>query len=168
MHQAVIDVLSEVRAKAPKAFEDCRVLEVGSRYINGTVRPYFRRCEYTGLDLAYGPLVDVVCHAKNYIGGPFDTVISCEALEHDRDWQDTLQALRDRTRVGGLLVITCAGPGRPEHGTHHSDPGSSPATNDYYRNVDEEMFWSAIRKTDFSDWRLKVADGDLTFWGIKG
>ncbi len=168
MHKQVTDFIGEVKARFPARFQDASVLEAGSRYINGTARTFFRRCDYTGLDLAYGPLVDVVCHAKNYIGGPFDDVISCEALEHDRDWRDTLVALVERTKPGGLLLITCAGPGRPEHGTHKSDPGSSPATCDYYQNIDEAMFWSAVKKTDFSDWRLKVADGDLTFWGIKG
>lgn len=169
MHESVGYFIRQVKLLHPKAFKDCRVLEVGSRYINGTVRTFFERCNYTGLDLAPGPLVDVVCHAADCpMDGHADTVISCEALEHDGRWRDSLQAMRDMLRPGGLLVITCAGPGRPEHGTHKSDPTSSPATLDYYGNVDEDMFWSAIKKTDFSDWRIKVADGDLQFWGVKG
>lgn len=178
MHQAVTDFIQATKARFPASFQDCSVLEVGSRYINGTCRTFFRRCQYTGLDLAYGPLVDVVCHVSDYEihqqpdepmrENRFDTVISCEAMEHDKWWKESLQAMSDHTKPGGLLVITCAGPGRPEHGTHRSDPASSPATNDYYRNVDEAMFWSAVKKTDFSDWRLKVADGDLQFWGVKG
>lgn len=177
MHQSVTDFVQSVKDRFPQHFQDCRVLEVGSRYINGTVRTFFRRCEYWGLDLAYGPLVDCVCHVGDFLsvkwGRPpvpqsYDTVISSEALEHDKRWNDSLAGMLRLTRPGGLLVITCAGPGRPEHGTKRSDPASSPATTDYYRNVDEAMFWSALRKTDFSDWRLKVADGDLQFWGVKG
>lgn len=171
MHQSVTDFIQSVKDRFPQHFEGCSVLEVGSRYINGTVRTFFRRCDYLGLDLAYGPLVDEVCHVADYAqvgGAQVDTVISSEALEHDSRWSDSLKAMAELACSGGLLVITCAGPGRPEHGTHRSDPSSSPATNDYYRNVDEDMFWSALRKTDFSDWRLRVADGDLTFWGVKG
>jgi SAM-dependent methyltransferase len=174
MHQSVTDFIQSVKDRFPQNFQDCSVLEVGSRYINGTVRTFFRRCDYLGLDLAYGPLVDVVLHVADrplsslLIPTYRDTVISVEALEHDSRWAESLPMMLDTTRPGGLLVITCAGPGRPEHGTKRSDPASSPATTDYYRNVDEDMFWSALRKTDFSDWRLKVADGDLQFWGVKG
>jgi hypothetical protein len=173
MHPSVTDFIRHVKNLHPQAFKDCRVLEVGSRYINGTVRTFFERCQYTGLDLAPGPLVDVVCHAADLPSPGYkvhlsDTVVSCEALEHDSRWTESLQAMLKHTRLGGLLVLTCAGPGRPEHGTHKVDPTSSPATLDYYGNVDEAMFWSAIKKTDFSDWRIKVADGDLQFWGVKG
>jgi SAM-dependent methyltransferase len=171
MHETVGYFIRQVKALHPQALKDCRVLEVGSRYINGTVRTFFERCNYTGLDLAPGPLVDEVCHVADFAMGSensCDTVVSCEALEHDSRWKESLRAMADLLRPGGLLVITCAGPGRPEHGTHKSDPTSSPATLDYYRNVDENMFWSAIKKTDFSDWRIKVADGDLQFWGIRG
>ena len=173
MHKTVTDFIGEVKARHPASFEDAKVLEVGSRYINGTARTFFQRCDYLGLDLAYGPLVDMVCHVADlpspgYKVHPFDAVISCEALEHDSRWADSLAKMLDLTASGGLLVITCAGPGRPEHGTKRCDPGSSPATTNYYKNVDEGMFWGAVSKTDFSDWRLKVADGDLTFWGVKG
>lgn len=171
MHQSVTDFVQSVKDRFPQHFQDCSVLEVGSRYINGTIRTMFRRCDYLGLDLAPGPLVDAIWHVADYAFSgdrKRDTVISLEALEHDKRWSESLKAMAELTRPGGLLVITCAGPGRPEHGTHRSDPSSSPATNDYYRNVDEDMFWSALRKTDFSDWRLRVADGDLTFWGVKG
>lgn len=170
MHETVGYFVRQVKQLHPKAFKDCRVLEVGSRYINGTVRTFFERCNYTGLDLAPGPLVDKVCHVADYPQHPdkSDTVVSCEALEHDSRWTESLRAMRDILRPGGLLVITCAGPGRAEHGTKRTSPSDSPATTDYYGNVDEDMFWSAIKKTDFSDWRIKVADGDLQFWGVKG
>lgn len=180
MHQSVTDFVQSVKDRFPQHFQDCSVLEVGSRYINGTIRTMFRRCQYVGLDLAYGPCVDVVKHVADLIkdtpgshhvppwAWQHDTVISLEALEHDSRWRESLPAMLDIVRPGGLLVITCAGPGRPEHGTHKEDPACSPATLDYYGNVDEDMFWSALRKTDFSDWRLKVADGDLQFWGLKG
>lgn len=171
MHQSVTNFVQSVKDRFPQHFQDCSVLEVGSRYINGTVRTMFRRCDYLGLDLAPGPLVDAIWHVADFVhsgDSKRDTVISCEALEHDSRWKESLQAMLDLTKPGGLLVITCAGPGRPEHGTHKADPTSSPATLDYYGNVDEDMFWSALRKTDFSDWRLKVADGDLNFWGVKG
>lgn len=169
MHASVTDFVKQVKQLHPQAFKDCRVLEVGSRYINGTVRTFFDRCNYTGLDLAPGPLVDEVCHVADYPAASFaNTVISCEALEHDKRWAESIRTMLELLHPGGLLVITCAGPGRAEHGTARTSPTDSPATTDYYGNLDEAMFWSAVKKTDFSDWRIKVANEDLQFWGVKG
>ena len=63
-----------------------RVLEVGSLDINGSVRPLFENCNYTGIDLGEGRGVDVVAHVTDYHrldDNEFDVVISTETLEHD-------------------------------------------------------------------------------------
>lgn len=176
MHFQVIEFLARVRDLHPEAFQDRRVLEVGSRYINGTIRPLFRRCQYTGLDLAYGPGVDVVCHVADYCAADcavppqapgYDTVVSCEALEHDARWADSLASMYRLTEPGGFLIITAAGPGRPEHGTHEHAPSDSPATNDHYQNIDEGMFWSVLKPEGFTEHHMEVLDGDFRFVGVK-
>jgi hypothetical protein len=75
----------QVKAAFPKFFEGQRVLEIGSLDINGTIREHFSGCTYTGLDVGEGPGVDVVCQGQNYDApeGSYDTVISCEVMEHN-------------------------------------------------------------------------------------
>lgn len=177
MHQSVYDFVARVKAKFPDHFERRIVHEVGSRNINGTVRPFFSNCKYTGFDLGYGPCVDVVGHYCEMhfplVGGP-KTIISCEALEHDKRWRETVHHMIDQVRTHGLIIITAGGPGRPEHGTKEHDPECSPATLDHYENITEEAFREAVNShpdfvmEDFKEFAFEVEDGDFRFWGTVG
>lgn len=92
-------------------FAPGKVLEVGSQDVNGSIRPHFQDAEsYLGIDMAPGNGVDVVLcsHAipKIWEDGYFDTVISCECLEHDlKPWQ-TVKALHNVLRRNGHMLIT--------------------------------------------------------------
>jgi len=151
------------------------VLDVGSLDINGNNRYLFENCRIVGIDIGPGPNVDVAvpCHLYQP-EKPFDVVISTECLEHDVHWTESLQAMVHFTRPGGLLIITCATTGRPEHGTPRTDTFSSPHTSanwgNYYRNITERDIRSAVsmRRT-FSNFGFSVDEGhhDLFFWGIK-
>jgi SAM-dependent methyltransferase len=175
-HQAQFDFVKRVKARFPDHFKTGRVLDVGSAYINGTNRWHFSYCcEYLGLDLGPGPGVDLVAHCADFRqsgwdGGLFDVVISTEALEHDSRWEETFRAMYDMTRPGGLMVMTCAGDGREEHGTTRTTPGNSPHTTDYYRNLDPEDFKPLLKGMKFEqkEWS---GEGhpvcDTYFWGIK-
>jgi hypothetical protein len=74
-------------------FDGKRVLEVGSKFVNGSVRPLIERfCsprDYVGVDIEPGKYVDVVLPAEKLVNcfGPesFDVVISTELLEHVYD-----------------------------------------------------------------------------------
>lgn len=168
MHTAAMRFVEGVRQLYPDAFMGKSVLEVGSRYINGTVRTLFSKCAYQGIDLSPGPLVDTVKHVADMTGQEaFGTIISCEALEHDRRWEDSLRAMVRLLKPNGLLVLTCAAPGRPEHGTKTTSPGDSPATSDYYRNIGKEDFWQVIPSGSFSESALVEEACDLRFWGLK-
>lgn len=140
-HGAQRDFIRLAAGHLPSAFRDCRVLEIGSLDINGSVREFFRDCQYVGLDVAVGPGVDVVCQGQDYDApeGSFDTVISCETMEHNPFWRETLLNMLRICRPGGWVLLTCATTGRPEHGTTRTNPESSPLTVeigwDYYRNV---------------------------------
>ena len=52
-------------------FEGKRVLEIGSRYVNGSVRPLIERfCkprEYIGIDIEPGRYVDIVLPAEEIV-----------------------------------------------------------------------------------------------------
>ncbi len=65
------------------------------------------------------------------------------------------------------MLITCAGEGRKEHGTHNNHPGDSPGTNDYYKNISTKMFAEVLPANLFTDYHLVRNGFDLQFFGIK-
>jgi SAM-dependent methyltransferase len=168
-----IEILAE---NLPVYFQDARVLEIGSLDINGSIRGFFTRCEYIGIDVAGGKGVDVVCHGEDYLApdGTFDHVVSCEAMEHNPAWKETFANMIRLCRPGGLVTVTCATTGRREHGTARSSPESSPLTVakgwDYYRNLTTRDFMKALpfgehfsRFRFFHDWPVN----NLYFAGIR-
>ncbi|MHC4091687.1 MAG: class I SAM-dependent methyltransferase [Planctomycetota bacterium] len=162
-HKEQMDFVASVQVKFPQLFRGnaISVLEIGSRNINGSVRDFFRAGTYVGLDLSAGPGVDVVCHAADYEcqPGSFDVVISCEALEHDVRWRDTIAAACRALRPDGGLIITCAGPARGEHGTHRHTPLDSPETNGYYGNLSPGQLVQSLR-CDFKMLGVFLERGD--------
>lgn len=130
---------------------DLRVCDVGSLDINGSNRDLFAStATYIGVDICRGKNVDVVMPIHEYADtiksydDKFDIVISTEMLEHDRHWRQSVRAMSDILRIGGLLIITCATTGRHEHGTTKHAPDASPATNDYYRNITKQELHDAV------------------------
>lgn len=174
-HKHQREFCEQVKRQFPFHFESThtRVLEIGSRNVNGTVRDLFATKNYTGLDLTEGKDVDVVCHVREFLSpdNHFDVVISCEALEHDREWKETLLAAYRLLKPGGLLVITCAGPNRAEHGTTRTTPRDSPATTDYYMNLSPTDILEAFGVHDKEFVNYAAAPGwdgkDTYFWGVK-
>jgi SAM-dependent methyltransferase len=149
-HPTQTEFVGKFAELMPEFFSDCRVLEVGSLDINGSVRPLFRDCSYLGIDVGPGPGVDLVCQGQDYSGpdGSFDTVISCECMEHNPYWQETFQNMVRLCKPGGIVLMTCATLGSGEHGTARTTPRSSPNTVaagwTYYRNLTEGDFTSAF------------------------
>lgn len=164
--------VSSVKSKFPDHFVNTRVLEVGSLNINGSVRQFFEKpLEYIGVDLGPGPGVDMVCsgHELPFAENLFDITISCECFEHNQFWEETFQNMHYCTKDGGLIVMSCATDGRPEHGTHGANPFDAPFTNDYYRNLNVNDFSVAFQLDKmFSDWHFSInhASHDLYFWGV--
>lgn len=138
-HIAQTEFVNCVKAKFPEYFKGTRVLEVGSYNVNGSVRDLFECCYYVGVDVVEGQGVDVVCPGDKYTSDyKFDVVISCEMLEHNPFWRETLRNMVSLLKEDGLLILTCAAPGRPEHGTRRTQDGASPSSKlfgDYYRNL---------------------------------
>jgi SAM-dependent methyltransferase len=100
-----------------------RVLEVGSRDVNGSVRPIVESlgpCEYVGVDIEAGPSVDLICRAEDLVkrfgASSFDIVISTELLEHVRDWRSAVSNMKTVLRPGGTLLLTTRSRGFHLHG----------------------------------------------------
>jgi SAM-dependent methyltransferase len=136
-----------LKAAFPQFFSGGRVLEVGSLDINGSIRAHFKGANYTGLDVGEGPGVDVVCEGQKYDApdNSFDVVVSAECMEHNPYWRETFSNMLRLCRPGGLVLMTCATTGRPEHGTRRTTPHDAPLIEwDYYRNLKAEDFRNSI------------------------
>jgi SAM-dependent methyltransferase len=157
-HDAQRAWCARMRERFPAHFHNCRVLDFGSRDVNGSNRWLFTECEYTGIDLGPGRNVDVICYAHQFrCAAPIDTIISTEMLEHDRYWRASLANAGRLLRAGGLLVLTCAGEGRAEHGTRAHAPGDSPYTPCYYHNLARDELAAALTA---DVWRLVEIEHD--------
>jgi SAM-dependent methyltransferase len=153
-----------------------KTLEIGSLDINGGIRGLFNQELYVGLDIAFGPNVDIVCEGQNYdeADNTYDQVISCEAMEHNPYWKETFLNMVRLCKPDGVVVITCATTGRLEHGTSRTDPEASPLTVgkrwNYYKNLTSRDFINSIdMKEYFSDFNFwsNWSAFDLYFIGIK-
>lgn len=128
MHQAAREYVS--RYATPNQI---RVIEIGSRNINGTVRDLFPRAQWVGLDLSDGFCVDLVCDAAKYQPMiPVDLVVCCEVLEHAADWRDLIEAGVSWLVPGGRLIVTCAGPTRK---AHSAVDGGQLQPGEHYENI---------------------------------
>jgi SAM-dependent methyltransferase len=116
MFTALIDWTWRVRSRRAPG----RVLEVGSRNVNGSVRDVFAdAAEYVGIDAEPGAGVDIVMRGhqlgEHWPAEHFDTVLCYETLEHDPQFWMTLAAIRRVLRVGGFLFVTSPTFGFPLH-----------------------------------------------------
>ncbi|MEU1787126.1 class I SAM-dependent methyltransferase [Streptomyces sparsogenes] len=114
-----------------------RVLDLGGRDINGSVRDLLPHATWTGLDVEPGPGVDLVHDATRPwpIGWDrYDIVVCTEVMEHVQLWRCILQTASEALRPGGpqALFVTCASDGRHPHG---ASGAASPAPGEWYRNV---------------------------------
>lgn len=169
--------VQSVKNAFPDFFSNSKVLEIGSLDINGSVRQFFKNSAlYIGVDVGEGPGVDVVCEGQKY-NAPnnfFDCAISAECFEHNPYWRETFANMARLVRAEGLVVMTCATTGRPEHGTARTDAGSSPLTVkkgwSYYQNLTQQDFEDSFVMDDiFSRYCFSINENpnDLYFWGIK-
>lgn len=181
-HQTQRDFCNYVKSKFPNYFNNKKVVDFGSLDINGSNKVIFDHCDYVGIDIGPGKNVDVVSKAHEYDAPDhtYDVVISTEMFEHDKYLNLSFVNMVRVLKPGGLLLFTCAGPGRDEHGTRRVTPNDSPLTMqfddwaDFYENVDEAKIRSIVNVDEtFSDYEFRLApgwgkpDADLQFYGIK-
>ena len=164
-HAEQVDFCSRIKRRWPHLFLNKRVLDCGSLDINGNNRYLFTGGSYTGVDIVPGPNVDIVSRIHEVTGGPFDVVISTECLEHDAFLNQSIQRMIDLLAKDGILLITCATTGRPEHGTADHDDWASPGTLDYYKNVTPGELVEPLSRS-FRCWGVEVQHSDIYAWGL--
>jgi SAM-dependent methyltransferase len=103
-----------------------RILDIGSRDINGTLRPCAPPgSEYVGIDIEEGKGVDLVLrdpYSYPFPGKSFNFVIATSAFEHDKFfWMTFLECCRVLTDDGFLYINA------PTNGSYHGYP------HDYWR-----------------------------------
>lgn len=124
------------------------VVEIGARDVSGPkIRDLFGDADsYVGIDPSPGAGVDVVASGVSWQpDDPVDLVVCCEVAEHTPLWPDIVANAYEMLVSGGALVVTCAGPGRPEHGVNIDDPDRP----GWYANVDVDEMRSAFVSAGF-------------------
>lgn len=158
-----------LRGRFPGQFYGARVIDCGSLDVNGTIQDLFIGGAYLGVDIHPGRNVHLVhpVHTLPFVE-VFDTVVSGEMLEHSEHWVADMTTMYRMLRAGGLLALTMAGPGRPEHGTRATgaDWGTGP---DYYRNLSPDDVRGVLPETLFTEceYLFNPTPCDTYFWGIK-
>lgn len=124
-----------------------RVIELGSRDVNGSVRHLFPDAVFVGVDVGDGPGVDVVCDAADYVTDELaDCVVSTEMLEHTARARETVLAAFNMLAAGGMLVMTAAGPGRSPHS---AIDGGRLQPGEFYQNVDPNALAGWLAEAGF-------------------
>ena len=84
-------------------YSNKKIIEIGSYDVNGSVRQFFEKSFYGGVDLTVGPGVDIVCEGDkvDHPDNTYDIAISCECFEHNPQWLETLENMYRMTRDGG-------------------------------------------------------------------
>ena len=151
------------------------ILEVGSQDINGSIRDYFPASEnrsWIGLDVGKAKGVDFIIPGEliQLPDGWADIAFSTECFEHAKCWREIFLNMIRITHEDSLIILTFAGIGRAAHGTIDTDTGSSPYTDDYYKNISLAELASSLQLDKyFSHYSLEVnmAGGDTYFWGLR-
>lgn len=144
------------------------VVEIGSRYVNGSVRPLFTTERYIGIDLEPGPQVDIVADATSWRPPALvEWVVCCEVLEHAHDVPGIVSMAAESLIPGGVFLVTCATDFRAPHSGHDGGPLRP---DEYYQNVDPIFLRRLLCDHDFRTATLEVwpGRGDLYAFGILG
>jgi SAM-dependent methyltransferase len=153
MHVAVLDFF--MRTVNCEEFNGKRVLEVGSKFVNGSVRPLIERfCqpkEYIGVDIEPGRYVDVILPAEKlieYFGiESFDVVISTEVMEHVFDWRLIINNIKSVLKRGGFIYLTTRSRGFAYHAYPHDywryETGDIIAIFRDFKIIELEYDWEA-------------------------
>jgi SAM-dependent methyltransferase len=159
MHTAAWDFVRRVVQSLPPLK---RVLEFGSRNVNGTVREIFTDANsalgvYHGLDLVPGKNVWIVADAADWrppvseefplIQWLYDAVVCCEVFEHAPRFGDICKSAFAALKPGGSFIITCATHPREPHSVDGDGP---PKEGEYYHNVGKGMLSDVLQSAGFA------------------
>jgi len=124
------------------------VLDIGGRNVNGTVRDLFPAADYTALDVLPGDGVDIVADAATWTPDrTYDLIVCTEVFEHTPDWPAILCTAYIAAAPGARIVLTMAGPGRPEHSAIDGGPLRP---DEHYRPVDPDELAVCLAAADWA------------------
>lgn len=176
MHHEPLHFIYETKILHPEFFKNKSWLEIGSANGYPSPKSHSNHCEWVGVDLEEGEGVDYVGLGHHYKSDKrFDVASAFEVFEHDPYYDLTVINMIEHLKPGGLFIMTCAGLGRPEHGTSRSHPEASPFTQetdfwkDYYKNrtpYDFKMIphWDRLTR---GYWGINEGTSDLYYRGFK-
>ena len=141
--------------------DEVTVIDLGGRNVNGSIRDLFPNAtEYVAVDIREGDGVDIVADAATWVPDrEFDVVASTETFEHTPVWPEICLTAFKALKPGGRLILTMAGPGRPEHSAVDGGPLRP---DEYYGNVEPEHLEHVLVSAGFKDvvvdFRVSPAD----------
>ena len=161
MHKEVMEFLRETKRKFPNNFKNIKVAEFGSLNINGSPRELFENCNYVGIDWRHGKDVDIVSigHNVELPEHSFDTVISCEMLEHDKHAPKSIWKMLKLLKKNGLLILTMAGEDRLKHEIECG-------IDNHYKNISPNDLLGWIELNFCKEFHCKYTGKDIYFLGI--
>jgi hypothetical protein len=122
------------------------VVEIGGRNINGTIRPLFTTEQYTAVDIAEGPGVDVIADGAEWQPAePVHCVVCSEVLEHTPRVKDIINNAARMLRPQGRLIVTCAGPRRSPHS---AVDGRELQPGEFYENISPDRVLQILAEPD--------------------
>jgi len=154
----IIKWFADLVKSTPEDFHNKSVIEVGSKDVNGSVRPtvtnFGKPSSYIGVDISNGKYVDMIVPAEKIVEkfgeNAFDIVISTEMLEHVFDWKIVIDNLKRILKPGGTMIITTRSYGFPYHGYPF----------DFWRYEPEDM------KHIFADFVIQDLHYDTVGFGV--
>lgn len=151
MHAEAHEYIStQVKEKGP--FK--RVLDLGGRDVNGSIRSLFPEAQYVCLDILPGPGVDVVADGADWISPEkFDLVVCCETLEHTPRAPEIISRSNSNLISGGLLMITTASCPRLAHSAFDGGPLRP---GEYYSNIERPTLSHWFHEAGFITWKIET------------
>lgn len=130
--------------------DEVTVIDLGGRNVNGSIRDLFPNAtDYLAVDIREGDGVDIVADAATWVPDrEYDVVASTETFEHTPVWPEICLTAFKALKPGGRLILTMAGPGRPEHSAVDGGPLRP---DEYYGNVNPEHLKDVLVSAGFKD-----------------
>lgn len=140
-------------------FQDRGVaVDLGGCDVNGTARECWPGMAWHVVDQRPGPGVTEVADITLWRPiAAYDLALCTEVLEHCQDWPMVLETAHFVLEVGGIFVVTCAGPGREPHSAIDGGPLRA---DEHYANVEPGQLETVLRAVGFD--LVKVAYNDAS------
>lgn len=166
MHPAAFDAFGRMAAELSLDPEHpYSILDVGGRWINGSVHAHLPAATWTVLDIASGENVDIVADASTWNPTSlYDLVVSTELFEHTPKWREIIATMVRALDPAGpqTILITCAGTDRAPHGAAGE---ATPPPGEHYGNISpEDLRWELHKWFDFAWVEYSARDKDCYAW----